>query len=102
MNVKSCKISHYVPYKSYKNKEDLYNLKRLREVNIYGNDILNAIIGHIPYMNLDISYKINNNWYKFKFLKTVGKNLVFEQYTMSDPHINNQIQTVRHVYIELI
>lgn len=98
--VKSCKISNYVPYKSYKTKS--HNLKILRDVHVNGNEILNAIINHIPFMNLDISYQINNNWYKFKLLKTIGQNLVFEQYTISSPYSGSIIQTVRHVYIELI
>ncbi len=101
MYIKSCKISQYVPYKSYKTKREFNQLKMLRNVHINGNEILDAIIGHIPYMNLDISYQINSNWYKFKFINKIGNNFVFEQYTMSPPEKGGFIQTIRYVYIEL-
>jgi hypothetical protein len=89
-----------IPYNNYKLKLNLDELEILRQVNIYNNEILNAIIDTIPYQNLDISHQINNIWYKFKFVKMLKNTLVFEQYTTTPPQSGNMIKTIRYVYIE--
>jgi hypothetical protein len=82
--------------------KDPRELQRFQEVNIHGNQILNTLIGDIPYASLGLSYCIESVWYKFHFVGFDGRWARFVQSVVSSPMMGAmKVKSIQYVDLEI-
>lgn len=79
------------------------NLFTFHEINVANNELIGALLGHIPYLHLDACYQIRKKWYKFQFCYSFGKVMRFAQLDMTSPFDGEpQVKKIRYIDIETV
>lgn len=105
---RNCKISRKVSFEQYSHVVTNFNkiprsMLEFHKLNIVNNQLIETLLGHIPFLHLDASYQIRNKWYKFQLCYTFGNVLRFAQLDVSSPLEGEQkITHIRFIDIEVM